>query len=155
MNDDRLNDIKHANCADFLAQTADVSVDLAVLDPPYGMGKGEWDSFRDHAEFMCFTRGWIDALLPKIRAGGAVYIFNTPYNCAFILPHLVERGMIFQNWITWDKRDGIASAKSRFVPNQEALLFFTKGTPRVFNADAVRRLMIPPTELLMQAEWEF
>ena len=138
MNDDRLNDIKHANCADFLARTADASVDIAVLDPPYGMGKGEWDLFRDHTEFMHFTRGWIDALLPKIRGGGAVYIFNTPYNCAFILSHLVERGMIFQNWITWDKRDGIASAKNRFVPNQETLLFFTKGAPRVFNADAVR-----------------
>ena len=138
MSDDRLNDIKCVDCADFLARTADNSVDLAVLDPPYGMGKGEWDSFCNHAAFMHFTRGWIDILLPKIRAGGAVYIFNTPYNCAFILSHLVERRMTFQNWITWDKRDGIASAKSRFVPNQEALLFFTKGAPRVFNADAVR-----------------
>ena len=44
----------------------------------------------------------------------------------------------FSNWITWDKRDGVASAKRRFVPNQEALLFFTKGRARVFNADAVR-----------------
>ena len=138
MNDHLLNKIARADCADFLAQVADGSVDLAVLDPPYGMSKGAWDSFRDHAEFMRFTRGWIDALLPKIRRGGAVYIFNTPYNCAFILSHLVERGMTFQNWITWDKRDGIASAKSRFVPGQEALLFFTQGPPRVFNADAVR-----------------
>ena len=138
MNDRLLNKIACADCADFLAQVADGSVDLAVLDPPYGMNKGEWDSFRDHAEFMRFTRGWIDALLPKLRRGGAAYIFNTPYNCAFILSHLVERGMTFQNWITWDKRDGIASAKSRFVPGQEALLFFSKGDPRVFNADAVR-----------------
>ena len=138
IDDGRLNDIKRADCADFLNQTADVSVDLAVLDPPYGMGKGGWDSFRNHEEFMRFTRGWIDALLPKIRVGGAVYIFNKPYNCAFILSHLVERGMTFQNWITWDKRDGIASTEKRFVPNQETLLFFTKGAPRVFNADAVR-----------------
>lgn len=137
-NSELLNRIARADCMDFLAQTADDSVDLAVLDPPYGMGKGEWDSFGNHAEFMRFTRNWIGALLPKIRDGGAVYIFNSPYNCAFILPHLVECGMMFQNWITWDKRDGIASAKSRFVPNQEALLFFTKGRPRVFNADAVR-----------------
>lgn len=138
MKDARLNTVICADCADFLARTADGYVDLAVLDPPYGMSKGGWDSFRDHAAFMRFTRGWIDALLPKIRSGGAVYIFNTPYNCAFILSHLAERGMTFRNWITWDKRDGIASAKTRFVPNQETLLFFTKGEPRVFNADAVR-----------------
>ena len=137
-NSELLNKIARADCMDFLAQTADDSVDLAVLDPPYGMGKGEWDSFRSHAEFMRFTRNWIGALLPKIRDGGAVYIFNTPYNCAFILSHLAECGMTFQNWITWDKRDGVASAKRRFVPNQEALLFFTKGRARVFNADAVR-----------------
>ena len=139
MADERLNTVVCAECLDFIQQTEDVSVDLAILDPPYGLSKGAWDSFRSHEDFMAFTKGWVDALLPKIRDGGAIYVFNTPYNCAFILSHLVERGMSFQNWITWDKRDGIASTKNRFVPNQESLLFFAKGNPKTFNAEEIRQ----------------
>ena len=139
MNNEHLLDkIVNADCVEYLAQVEDDSVDLAVIDPPYGMSKAAWDEFAEHADFMRFTRGWIDALLPKIRRGGAVYIFNTPYNCAFILAHLAARDMAFQNWIVWDKRDGFSPAKRRFARNQEALLFFTRGRARVFNADDVR-----------------
>ena len=67
-----------------------------------------------------------------------MYIFNTPYNSAFILQHLVSQGMIFQNWITWDKRDGLGSAKRKYSNGQETILFFTKGKNHTFNYDDIR-----------------
>ena len=133
-----LNKIVVSDCFDFIGSTEHNSVDLALLDPPYFLNKGDWDTFSDEREFFDFTFSWIDALLPKIKMGGSLYIFNTPYNCAFILKHLVERGFLFQNWITWDKRDGFSHTKKKFIPNQETILFFSNGTPNTFNADAVR-----------------
>ena len=133
-----LNKIIVSDCFDFIKETEDGCVDLALLDPPYFLNKGDWDTFSSEREFFDFTFQWIDALLPKLKTGGSLYIFNTPYNSAFILRYLVEKGLSFQNWITWDKRDGFSHTKKKFVPNQETILFFSNGEPRVFNADEVR-----------------
>ncbi len=133
-----LNKIILADCFDFLKDVECASVDLAVIDPPYFLNKGEWDTFRSENDFFQFTYKWIDALIPKLKDGASLYIFNTPYNSAFILTYLQSRGLNFQNWITWDKRDGFTHTKKRFIPNQETILFFSKGVPNFFNANSVR-----------------
>lgn len=133
-----LNEVRQMDCLEFLNLVQDGSVDLALLDPPYNMSKAEWDTFESESAFFAFTFAWIDALIPKLKRDGSVYIFNTPYNAAFILRHLVEAGMHFQNWITWDKRDGLGGARRRFSNGQETILFFTKGKNHTFNYDDVR-----------------
>ncbi len=133
-----INRIFELDCFEFLAKVEDEIVDLAVIDPPYNMKKAEWDTFESDAAFFAFTYSWIDLLIPKLKPNGSLYIFNTPYNSAFILQHLVSRGLIFQNWITWDKRDGMGGARRRFSNGQETILFFTKGRRHTFNYDEVR-----------------
>lgn len=113
-------------------------VDLAVIDPPYNIIKASWDEFASEQDFFDFTFSWIDALLPKIRENGSLYIFNTPYNSAFILGHLIDKGLNFQNWITWDKRDGFGVTRKKFNNGQETILFCTKGSDHTFNCDDVR-----------------
>ena len=134
----KINDIYNLDCFDFLKQIDDNSVDLAVIDPPYNMHKAEWDTFRSQNKFLEFTYKWIDALLPKLEQNGSLYIFNTPYNSAFILQYLVSKGMFFQNWITWDKRDGLGASKRKFSNGQETVLFFTKSNKHIFNYNDVR-----------------
>ena len=73
-----------------------------------------------------------------MKSNGSIYIFNTPYNSAFILQHLVSKGLHFRNWITWDKRDGQGSASRRFNYGQETVLFFTKSLNHTFNFEDVR-----------------
>ena len=126
------------DCIDFLGTLNDASVDLAVIDPPYNLNVAEWDAFGSHEEFLDFTFGWIDALIPKLKETGSIYVFNTPFNSAFILQHLHEKGMVFQNWITWDKRDGVSYTKTRYANGQETILFFTKSKKHTFNFDDIR-----------------
>lgn len=102
--------------------------DLAFVDPPYNMSKAGWDTFKSHDAFLAFTFGWIEELLPKLKADSSLYVFNTPFNSAYILQFLVERKMAFKNWIVWNKQDGISSPKNKFVNGVETILFFTKGT---------------------------
>ena len=122
----KINDIYNLDCFDFLKQIDDNSIDLAVIDPPYNMHKADWDTFESQECFLKFTYKWIDSLLPKLKDSGSLYIFNTPLNSAFILQHLVSKNMIFQNWITWDKRDGLGASKRKYSNGQESILFFTK-----------------------------
>lgn len=132
------NEVHCMDCFEFLERIDGGAVDLAVVDPPYNMRKDHWDRFKSESDFFEFTYAWIDVMLPKLKDHASLYIFNTPYNAAFILRHLVERGLIFQNWITWDKRDGMGGARRRFSNGQETILFFTKGKNHTFNYNDVR-----------------
>ncbi|MEK9154812.1 MAG: site-specific DNA-methyltransferase [Patescibacteria group bacterium] len=134
----KTNQIYHADCLEFLEQVRDQTVDLAVIDPPYNMRKADWDTFASEKEFFDFTFRWIDALIPKLKSNGSLYIFNTPYHSAYILNYLVKKGLTFQNWITWDKRDGMGGAKQRYSNGQETILFFTNGENHIFNYDDIR-----------------
>jgi len=133
-----INKIYNLDCFDFLEKIDNNAVDLAIIDPPYNLRKARWDIFKSEKKFFNFTFSWIDALVPKLKENGSLYIFNTPYNCAFILPYLKNKGLIFQNWITWDKRDGLGGAKQKYSNGQETILFFTKSTKHVFNYDDIR-----------------
>lgn len=133
-----LNRIYNLDCIDFLQKLDDLSADLAIIDPPYNMQKADWDTFPSQEAFLEFTFRWIDALLPKLSKQGSLYLFNTPYNCAFILPYLLQKGLLFQNWITWDKRDGLGSSTRKYSNGQESILFCTKGQRHIFNYNAIR-----------------
>ena len=133
-----INEIYNMGWMNFLKQVKNSSVDLAVIDPPYNMGKADWDTFASHDDFMKFTKKWIDALIPKLKDTGSIYIFNTPFNCAFILQHLLKRGLVFQNWITWDKRDGLGTSTKKYANGQESILFFTKSNKYTFNYNDIR-----------------
>jgi len=134
----KINNIYNFDCITFLKKIDDESIDLAVVDPPYNILDVDWDSFKSQKHFLKFTFNWIDALIPKLKKNASLYIFNTPYNSAYILQHLVDKKMNFQNWITWDKRDGFSATKKKYVNAQETILFFTKSKKYTFNADDIR-----------------
>jgi site-specific DNA-methyltransferase (adenine-specific) len=134
-----INKIYNLDVFDFLDNIVkDNSIDLAIIDPPYNLKKAEWDTFKNEEEFFNFTFDWIDKLISKLKDTGSIYIFNTPYNCAYILQYLVKKGLIFRNWITWDKRDGLGYSKKKYANGQETILFFTKSNNYIFNCDAIR-----------------
>ena len=134
----KINKIYDLDCFDFLSKVDDLSINLAVIDPPYNMSKADWDTFKSHKDFLEFTYKWIDALLPKLKQNGSLYIFNTPFNSAYILQYLVSKNMFFQNWITWDKRDGLGTSKRKYSNGQESILFFTKSDKHIFNYNDIR-----------------
>jgi site-specific DNA-methyltransferase (adenine-specific) len=126
------------DCFEFLSKIDDNIIDLAIIDPPYNMHKATWDTFDSDVDFFNFTYKWIDVLIPKLKKTGSLYIFNTPYNSAFILHYLVAKKMQFKNWITWDKRDGQGSATRKYRHGQETILFFTKSNEYTFNYNDIR-----------------
>ncbi|MFA5773053.1 MAG: site-specific DNA-methyltransferase [Candidatus Paceibacterota bacterium] len=134
----KINKIYNLDCFDFLSKVDDSSINLAVIDPPYNMSKADWDTFKSHKDFLDFTYKWIDALLPKLTQNGSLYIFNTPFNSAYILQYLTSKNMVFQNWITWDKRDGLGTSKRKYSNGQESILFFTKSDKHIFNYNDIR-----------------
>ena len=132
------NEIYCMDCFQFLDKIENDSIDLAVIDPPYNLKKAKWDSFESHEDFLEFTFKWIDKLVPKLKNTGSIYLFNTPFNSAYILQYLVSKGLKFRNWVVWDKRDGLATSKNKYTNGQETILFFTKSDKYTFNHDDIR-----------------
>lgn len=122
----------------FLEKVENNSIDLAIIDPPYNQNIDEWDTFKSEKNYFDFTFKWIDMTIDKLKDNGSIYIFNNAYNAAFILTYLVNKGLQFKNWIVWYKKDGFSPSKSKFVNNQEVILFFTKGNHYTFNSEDVR-----------------
>ena len=90
-----LNEVYETDCFVFIEALKDQSVDLVIADPPYNLHKADWDSFKSEEDFFSFTFKWIDAIIPKIKTTGSLFIFNTPYNSAYILQHLVQEKWSF------------------------------------------------------------
>ncbi len=135
----KTNKIYLADVFDFLNKLEDNSVDLAIVDPPYNMKKGTWDTFKDDESYFEFTFNWIDLLLKKLKKEASLYLFNNAYNSAVILNYLRDKDLIFKNWITWYKKDGFSASRKRFVNAQETILFYTKSKVYTFNYDDVRQ----------------
>jgi len=133
-----INKLYLMDCLVFLDQIDDETIDLAIIDPPYNMKMAKWDTYNTKSEYFTFTFSWLDKLIKKVKITGSLYLFNTPYNSAYILPHLENQGMAFQNWITWDKRDGMAAIKTKYNRGQETILFFTKSYQYTFKSDDIR-----------------
>lgn len=124
---------------DLVKEIPDNSIDLLLTDPPYNMSKEYWDKFDSHESFLDFTYRWIEACLPKLKKNASIYIFNNPFNTAFILKFLYDKKLYYKNTIIWHKKDGFSASNKRFVQNQEQIVFFTKSEKDyTFNADSVR-----------------
>ena len=134
----KINNIYNLDVCEFLEKIPDDYIDLAVIDPPYNLNKGDWDTFKSNNDFLDFTYKYIKKCIPKIKTGGSLYIFNTAFNSAFILKYLLELNMNYQNWIIWFKKDGFSACKNKYVNNQETILYFTKGKTATFNYDDIR-----------------
>jgi site-specific DNA-methyltransferase (adenine-specific) len=133
-----INNVIHSDVFEYLMKVEDNSVDLILTDPPYGIGIDDWDIFENEEEYFNFIYSFIELSLPKLKENGSLYLFNNAYNSAYVLQFLVKKGLLFQNWITWYKKDGFTSLKKRYNRTQETCLFFSKTKNYTFNYDDIR-----------------
>ena len=92
----KTNEVYNMDVMDFLDRIPDSFIDLAIIDPPYNLKKGDWDKFKTTTEFLDFTYTYLEKCIKKIKKGGSLYIFNTAYNAAFIFNFLLELKMNYQ-----------------------------------------------------------
>ena len=133
------NKVYFADIMDFIPQLENGSIDLAIVDPPYNLNKGDWDTFKNEKAYFDFTFKWLELLIPKLKPNASLYLFNTAFNSAIILNFLREQEVEFKNWITWYKKDGFSVTKKKYVNAQETILFYTKTSSYTFNCDDVRQ----------------
>lgn len=144
------NKVYNMDVIDFLNNLSDCSVDLIIADPPYNISIDKWDTFKNNNSYYDFIQKWFDLSIEKLKHGGTIYIFNTPFNNAILLSRLIDRtDLTIQNWITWYKKDGFSNKKKSYINNQETILFITKnGSDHTFNRDLIREPYLSDSRII-------
>ena len=123
-----------------MARIADASVDLVIADPPYGLGKDYGnDSDRLGArEYLAWSRRWIDAVVPKLKTNGSLYVFLTWQHSPEVFSYLKTR-LAMVNEIIWDRRvPSMGGSTRKFSSVHDNIGFFVKSRDYHFDVDAMR-----------------
>lgn len=87
---------------ELLKQLPDKSVDLVLIDPPYNIGKDEWDKVENYTE-------WFGSVLKEIervlKENGSFYFWHNQFPTIAKIQGWIEQNtkFIFKSLITWEK----------------------------------------------------
>ena len=121
---------------EWLRELPDASVDLIFADPPYSIGKAEWDLFASHESYLRWCEAWIREASRILTNKGTCYI------CGFseILADVKYRTQHFFNgcrWIVWHYKNK-ANLGMDWGRSHESLLHFRKAKSTILNVDDIR-----------------
>ena len=123
-----------------IRRVADGSVDLIIADPPYGLGK-DYGNDSDHlsgADYVQFSRRWIDAVLPKLKPDGCLYVFLSWQHSPEVFSLLKTR-MAMINEIIWDRRvPSMGGSTRKFSSVHDNIGMFARSRNYYFDLDSVR-----------------
>lgn len=132
--------LHNENFFDGVARIADASVDLVIADPPYGLGK-DYGNDSDHRygeDYLAFSRGWIDALLPKLKPSGSLYVFLTWQHAPEVFSYLKTR-LLMINEIIWDRRvPSMGGSTRKFSSVHDNIGLFAASRDYYFDLDSIR-----------------
>jgi DNA modification methylase len=95
-------EIYNADCLDVMREMENGSVDLIVADPPYNIGKAEWDKIPDYIEWC---GKWILECQRVLADNGSFYLFHNDMEQVADLMLWIRQNseFIFKQFITWNK----------------------------------------------------
>jgi site-specific DNA-methyltransferase (adenine-specific) len=125
---------------DCIVRVREASVDLVVADPPYGLGKDYGnDSDRLSGEaYLAFSRRWIDAVIPKLKPSGCLYVFLTWQHSPEVFSYLKTR-LTMVNEIVWDRKvPSMGGSTRKFSSVHDTIGLFARSKDYFFDIDSVR-----------------
>lgn len=129
----------NCDCLELMKRIKDKSVDCIFADPPFNLGKDYGNRSNDRLpknEYLFWSYSWMDECSRLLTDGGAMFIYCLP-KWAYLFASHLDQVLTFRHWIAVSMKNTFMRGR-RLYPAHYALLYFTKGEPRVFN-----RLRVP------------
>lgn len=127
------NRIYRGDALKLIEQVDDDSIDLIVSDGPYGVTQHAWDRV---GEIQDFNLDLIKLFTPKLKVGGALYLFGKS-NCIDFVDY--RPYLTLKSKIVWYQPSRLAQGRINFTNNYDIICYFIKGDrPRCFNLDDIR-----------------
>jgi site-specific DNA-methyltransferase (adenine-specific) len=124
------------DCIEWLKRLEPGSVDLIFADPPYNIGKADWDEFESHDAYIEWSIRWIELASKILKPQGSLYV------CGFseILADIrrpASKYFAGCRWLVWFYKNK-ANLTKDWGRSHESLLHYRKSRKFTFNADVVR-----------------
>lgn len=130
----------HRDFFDAIHGVPDGTVDLVIADPPYGLGKdygNDSDKLSGEA-YLAFSRRWIDAIVPKLKDTGSLYVFLTWQYSPEVFSYAKTR-LTMVNEIIWDRKvPSMGGSTRKFSSVHDNIGLFAKSREYYFDLDSVR-----------------
>ncbi len=103
-------DLYLGDCLEVMRSMPDKSVDAVITDPPYNIGKAEWDNIPNYVEWC---GKWIVNCLRLLKDNGSFYFFHNDMEQIADLMLWIRNNtdFVFKQFIVWNKRFDGASLK--------------------------------------------
>ena len=134
------NRIFNEDALEGIARIPDGVLDLVVTDPPYCLGKdyGNDSDKLDPEAYLEWSKLWIDAVVPKLKRNGCLYVFVTWRYSPELFCYL-KKELIMLNEIVWDRKvPSMGGSTRRFSSVHDTIGFFAKAKDYHFDIDAIR-----------------
>lgn len=97
-----LNKIYNMDCIEGMKLIDDNSIDLICIDPPYNIGKAEWDKIDNYIEWMGKVFKECERVL---KDNGSFYFFHNNFMQIVELQNWLNKNskFVFKQLITWNK----------------------------------------------------
>lgn len=135
-----INKIYNEDCLRGMNKIPGEFVDVVLTDPPYCLGKdyGNDSDLKESGEYLEWTYEWLDAVIPKLKASGTLYLFLSWQYAPEIFSYLKKK-MLMLNEIIWDRRvPSMGGSTRRFTSVHDTIGMFAKNKNYYFNIDEVR-----------------
>jgi len=99
----KLNHIYHGDCLDVMKGIPDKSVDAIITDPPYNIGKTDWDKIPNYVEWL----GTVFLECQRVlKPNGSFYFFHNDFLQIVDLQKWINENtkFVFKRLIVWNKR---------------------------------------------------
>ena len=117
------------DCIEEMKKLPDKSIDMIYVDPPYGVGKDEWDTFEE-GEFLPFTASWIKECIRLLKPQSHLFIHFPSQKAAWLEDlMLTEFSMMPASRIIWCYRNLIQGrdATTHFLSTYQPILHYNFG----------------------------
>lgn len=130
-----LGRLYQGDCLEWMRTLPPESVDLLFADPPFNLKKDYGQGISDNLspeEYLSWSYQWLDAAVPLLTEGGALWIYNLPRWNIMLGAYLMGKPeLMFRHQVAVSMKMSLP-IRGKLYPAHYSLLYFTRGKPRYF-----------------------
>ena len=132
---ERGGELWHTDVMELLGRLPDRSVDLVVTDPPYAIGKDDWDEFPSLEAYVDWCDGWLAEVARVLAPHGSAYVCGFSEILADVKARSARR-FASCRWLVWYYRNK-ANLGRDWGRSHESILHL-RGEDAKLDVDSVR-----------------
>lgn len=136
-----LGELYHDDASDVINHliSSGRTVQTVFADPPYNIGKADWDKFEDE-EYLDWTVEWIDSIGDLVKEDGSAFVMGFSEILADVKYRISRECDWIDSisWLVWHYRNKPQMGNGGWTRSHESVLWLRKSDDFKFEMDRVR-----------------